>query len=60
MVFPVWKKNSIVYNQEMTSRIPSEMAASIAYGNNLISFEASNEDETLNRAVVKLGQIMRG
>ena len=60
MVFPVWKKNSIVYNQEMTSRIPSEMAASIAYGNNLSSFEASNEDETLNRAGVKLGQIMRG
>jgi len=57
MVFPTWRTNSIVYASELTSRIPSEMTAAIAYGNNLSSLERGAEDSAADRRGKAIGKL---
>ena len=58
MVFPTWRTNSIVYASELTSRIPSEMTAAIAYGNNLSSLERGAEDSAADRRGKAIGKLL--
>ena len=57
MVFPTWRTNSIVYASELISRIPSEMTAAIAYGNNLSSLERGAEDSAADRRGKAIGKL---
>ena len=48
MVFPTWQTNSIVYNQSMVTKLPSQMATAAIYGRNISSTEAASEDLTFS------------
>ena len=57
MVFPSWQTNSIVYNQSMVTKIPSQVATSAVYGRNMESGEAAAEDLTLEPAAKAIGKL---
>ena len=57
MVFPTWRTNSIVYNQSMTSKIPSGMQTAVVYGRNRSATEKSAADPQIDKRGVKLGEL---
>ncbi len=57
MVFPAWQVNSIVYNQNMVTKLPSQMATAAIYGKNINSSEAAAEDLTLDAAGKAIGKL---
>ena len=57
MVFPAWQTNSIVYNQSMVTKIPSQMASAAVYGRNMEAGEAAAEDLTLEPAAKAIGKL---
>ena len=57
MVFPTWQTNSIVYNQSMVTKLPSQMATAAIYGRNISSTEAASEDLTLEPAAKAIGKL---
>ena len=57
MIFPTWQTNSIVYNQNMVTKLPSQMAAAAVYGANFNSSEAAAEDLTLDPAGRAIGKL---
>jgi hypothetical protein len=57
MMFPTWQTNSIVYNQSMVTKLPSQMATAAIYGRNLTANEESNEDLTLEPAAKQIGKL---
>jgi hypothetical protein len=57
MVFPTWQTNSIVYNQSMVTKLPSQMATAAIYGRNVGAGEASAEDLTLEPAAKAIGKL---
>jgi hypothetical protein len=57
MVFPAWQTNSIVYNQSMVTKIPSQMATAAVYGRNMEAGEAAAEDLTLEPAAKAIGKL---
>ena len=57
LVFPTWRTNSIVYNQSMTSKIPSGMQTAVVYGRNRSATEKSAGDPQANKKGVKLGEL---
>ena len=57
MVFPAWQVNSIVYNQNMVTKLPSQMATAAIYGKNIRSGEAAAEDLTLDPAGRAIGKL---
>jgi len=57
MVFPTWQTNSIVYNQSMVTKLPSQMATAAIYGRNINSSEASSEDLSLEPAAKAIGKL---
>ena len=57
MIFPTWQINSIVYNQNMVTKLPSQMATAAIYGRNLGSAEAAAEDLTLDPAAKAIGKL---
>jgi len=57
MIFPTWQTNSIVYNQNMVARLPSQMATQAIYGRNLTPSEAVSEDNTLEPAAKYIGKL---
>jgi len=56
-VFPTWQTNSIVYNQSMVTKLPSQMATAAIYGRNINSSEAASEDLTLEPAAKAIGKL---
>ena len=56
MIFPTWQVNSIVYNQNMVTKLPSQMAAAAIYGANFNSSEAASEDLSLDPAARAIGK----
>tara|TARA_B100000424_G_scaffold142931_1_gene108670 strand:+ start:3320 stop:6367 length:3048 start_codon:yes stop_codon:yes gene_type:complete len=57
MIFPTWQVNSIVYNQNMVTKLPSQMAAAAIYGANFNSSEAASEDLSLDPAARAIGKL---
>jgi hypothetical protein len=57
MVFPTWQTNSIVYNQSMVTKLPSQMATAAIYGRNINSNEAASEDLSLEPAAKAIGKL---
>ena len=57
MVFPTWQVNSIVYNQNMVTKLPTQMATAAIYGRNINSSEAAAEDLSLEPAAKAIGKL---
>ena len=57
MIFPTWQTNSIVFNQNMVTKLPSQMATVAMYGRNLSAKEASNEEMSGDKAARALGKL---
>jgi hypothetical protein len=57
LVFPAWKTNSIVHDQQMTSKIPSGMQTAVVYGRNGSDAESMTSDNNLETKGKRLGEI---
>ena len=57
MVFPTWQVNSIVYNQNMVTKLPTQMATAAIYGRNMETGEAAVEDLSLEPAGKAIGRL---
>ena len=57
MIFPTWQTNSIVYNQNMVTKLPSKLAAAAIYGNHHNSSETVAKDLSLDPAARAIGQL---
>jgi hypothetical protein len=56
-VFPTWQTNSIVYNQSMVTKLPSQMATAAIYGRNMGNKESAIEDLSLEPAAKAIGKL---
>jgi len=57
LVFPTWRTNSIVHDQQMTSKIPSGMQTAVVYGRNGSDVESMTSDNNLETKGKRLGEI---
>ena len=57
LVFPTWRTNSIVHDQQMASKIPSGMQTAVVYGRNSSDAEGMTSDNNLESKGKKLGEI---
>lgn len=57
MVFPTWQVNSIVYNQNMVTKLPTQMATAAIYGRNLDTSEKAVEDLSIPAAAKAIGKL---
>ena len=57
LVFPTWRTNSIVHDQQMTSKIPSGLQTAVVYGRNSSDAEGMTSDNNLEIKGKRLGEI---
>ena len=57
VVFPAWQTNSIVYNQQLTARLPSNLQVAAIYGKFGSTEEIARTNETLSAKGKKFGEL---